>query len=74
MARAVDVGLGRIVVSEILAPDQTLSESGMKWMGCSTKRQCDRTLGGRRLVDGAADDAPRRAEQLVGRGRGARQR
>ena len=36
------LGFGRIVISEIEAPD--VSESGMKWMRCSTKRQCDRAL------------------------------
>ena len=34
-----------MVVSQKEAPNLLYSESGMKWMGSSPKRQCERTLG-----------------------------
>jgi hypothetical protein len=61
------LGFGRIVTSEIEAPN--VSESGMKWMSGSTKRQCDRALAearpARRLLrdplpDRLVDQAPPR--------------
>ena len=39
------LGFGRIVVSENRVTE-SLSKSGMEWISGSTKRQCDRTLGG----------------------------
>jgi hypothetical protein len=34
-----------MVVSQKEAPNLLYSESGMKWLGSSPKRQCERTLG-----------------------------
>jgi hypothetical protein len=41
LAGAPAVGFGCIVASEIWVPILLYSESGIKWMGGSSKRQCD---------------------------------
>ena len=38
------LGFGCIITSKIEAPNNYVSESGIKWMSGSTKRQCDRAL------------------------------
>ena len=67
------LGFGRIVTSEIEVPN--VSESGMKWMSGSTKRQCDRALAEarptRRLLRDPLPD--RLVDQAPPRGLGDRQ-